>query len=89
MRTAHDIIGSFRWDNNHLGGIGGWVSPPFLLGSWKLLGTSSVVTGRDDMLLTSMGVIDEAITTCFDCLLKAVSLPALQYTLLNQRVSTS
>jgi hypothetical protein len=35
-----------------------------------------------------MGVIDEAITTCFDCLLKAVSLPAPQYTLLNQRVST-
>jgi hypothetical protein len=27
-------------------------------------------------------------TSCFDCLIKAVSLPALQYTLLNQLVST-
>jgi hypothetical protein len=49
---------------------------------------SSVVSSREDMSLTSMGVIDEAITTCFDLLLKAVSLSALQYALLNQQGST-
>ncbi len=86
MCTAHDIIGSFCWDHNHLGGQG--VSPPFLSGSWQLLGTSSVVSCQDDMSLTSKGVIDEAIT-CFGSLLKGVLLPAPhQYTLLNHWVRT-
>ena len=83
MRVAHDIICSFFGIIITLA-----VSPPFLLGSWQLSGTSSVVSGRDDLSLTSVGIIDEAITTCFDSLLKGVSLPAPLHTLLNHWVST-
>ena len=84
MRVAHDVIGSFRWDNNHLGGI-----PSFPVRLLATIGNiAGGLTGRDDVSLTSMGVIDEAITNCFDSLLKGVSLPAPLYTLLNHWVST-
>ena len=78
MRVAHDAIGSFLWDDNHLGGI-----PSFPV---RLLATFRNIVGglRPRRYVTPMGVIDEAITTYFDCLLKAVSLQSL----LNQRVST-
>ena len=37
MRVAHDIIGSFRWDNNHLGGIPSF--PVRLLATfWNIVG---------------------------------------------------
>ena len=83
MRMAHDIIGSFSRDNNHLGGL-----PSFPV---RLLATiRNIDCGFQprDMSLTSMGIIDEAITTCFDSLLKGVSLSAPLHTLLKHWVST-